>query len=347
MLAAVLGCASVISAVAGAEISLSPGAAIDYAPLAFQPQTWKAKAHSTLMLPWAGSNIVFLTTPGDYDGRLMAKWVEHLDGGWALYADLTGARPALFKQLDGKATIAAVPDFDYTCGAGCGYVGQSGVELAMFYRWNYPALQRNADAIPHYVFYEMGRNFFTFGDRHSCFTTGFAVFMRYVCMDALHCVDDDLATRRTIEKAESLVAKSDMPFLKTFTNPDGLDEKQPRLKDTSGRWIEPSDQPVTYASAMLRLYREQGGNAWLRRFFRALRECPAAPPNTRPGALQQSWNWYVAASLAARKDLSPVFADSWRLPLAPETRKALAALDWQQPSLTPAVISERVKPLWE
>ena len=45
--------------------------------------------------------------------------------------------------------------------------------------------------MPHYVFYEMGRNYYTFGDRHSCFITGFAVFMRYVCMDALKCEDTD------------------------------------------------------------------------------------------------------------------------------------------------------------
>jgi hypothetical protein len=346
-LATALLSASLVARVGAAGPGLTPGPAIDYAPLAFQPQTWKAKAHSTLMLPWAGTNLVFLTTPGDYDGKLMARWVQQLDAGWTLYADLTGARPAAFKQLAGKATIAAVPDFDYTCGAGCGYLGQTGVELAMFYRWNYPALQRNADAMPHYVFYEMGRNFYTFGDRHSCFTTGFAVFMRYVCMDALRCVDDDAPTRRTIEQAEAAVKQDHLPFMKTFTNADGWNEKQPRLKDAAGKWIEPSDQPVTYASAMLRLHREQGGNEWLRRFFRALRECPTAPPDTRAGALQQCWHWYLAASLAARKDLSPVFVDDWRLPLAPETRQALAELDWQQPGLTPAALSARVKPVWQ
>ena len=43
--------------------------------------------------------------------------------------------------------------------------------------------------MPHYYFYEMGRNFYTFGDRHSLFITGYAVFMRYACMDALKCED--------------------------------------------------------------------------------------------------------------------------------------------------------------
>ncbi len=133
---------------------------------------------------------------------------------------------------------------------------------------------RPPPAIPHYVFYEMGRNFYTFGHRHSCFTTGFTVFMRYVCMDTLRCYDDDGATRKTIDEAQALVKRGDMPFLRTFTNADGLSEKQPRLKDASGRPIEPSDQPVTYASAMLRLWLENGGNDWLRRFFQVIKPSP-------------------------------------------------------------------------
>ena len=94
---------------------------------------------------------------------------------------------------------------------------------------------------------------------------------------------------------------------------------------------------------MLRLWLENGGNDWLRRFFQVLRECPGAPENTRDGALQQCWNWYLAASLAAHRDLAPAFVDDWRLPLSGATRKALATVDWQQPDLTPALITAQVK----
>jgi hypothetical protein len=346
--AVLLGCLAVLpSAFAGfaegANVGpLKPGNPIDYGPLAFQSETWKAKGQSTMLVPWAGSNVVFLTTSVDFDGRLMAGWVRALDDGWSLYADLTGSRPAPLKQIDGRATIAAVPEFDFTCGAGCGFVGSSGIELAMFYRWNYPALERDPQAIPHYVFYEMGRNFYTFGDRHSCFTTGFAVFMRYVCMDTLKCHDEDQRTRQIIEQAEGRIKRSDLSFLRMFTNTDGLSEKEPRLKDDLGRLIEPSDQPVTYASAMLRLWRENGGNPWLHRFFVALRECEAAPENTRDGPLRQCWNWYVSASVAAHHDLSAVFVDDWRLPLSAEARHALAAVDWKQDGLTPALVNRQV-----
>ena len=205
-------------------------------------------------------------------------------------------------------------------------------------------MQRDSNAIPHYVFYEMGRNFFTFGNRHSAFTTGFAVFMRYVCMDALGCADGDSGTRRTIEGVESRIRSGDMPFLKTFTNVDGLSEKKPRVKDDSGRWVQPSDQPVTYASAMLRLRRENGGDEWVGRFCRAIAECPGASGKTREGALAQSWNWLVAASVAARKDLSPVFVVEWRLPLSSETRAALAQVDWATASVDD--IQGSIVPVW-
>lgn len=323
------------------------GQLVDYRSLAFQPQVWEQKQVSTMLLPWTGSNIVFLTTNGTYDRALMNHWVSRLDRGWGLYADLIGARPRPFKQLDGRATIAAVPGFEFTCGAGCGYVGLSGIELAMFYRWNYPALRKNTNAMPHYVFYEMGRNFFTFGERHSAFTTGFAVFMRYVCMDTLGCADEDAKTRQIIESVEPLIRTGNMSFLKTFTNADGLSEKAPRVKDAAGRWVDPSDQPVTYASAMLRLRREHGGNDWVRRCFHALAQCPPIRPKGREGALAQSWNWLIAASVAARKDLSPVFVEDWRLPLRATTRKELAAVNWSSPEISAPAILERIQPSWE
>ena len=339
----VLFCGVVVGA---NSAELKPGAPIDYAPLAFQPKTWAEKGHSTMMVPWEGKKIVFLTTSADLDVSLMGRWVQRLDDGWALYEELTGAKPRPLKEINGRATIAAVPDFDYTCGAGCGYLGHSGIELAMFYRWNYPGLRQNPEAMPHYVFYEMGRNFYTFGDRHSCFTTGFAVFMRYVCMDVLKCDDADLATRRTIEEAESKAGRNEMPFLRTFTNADGLGEKEPRLKDGAGRWVDPSDQPVMYASAMMKLYRENGRNEWLRRFFRALAQSAETSPDSREGAQRQCWNWYLAASIAARQDLSAVFADRWMMPLSSQTRTALASIPWKQADLTTAGIDKDIKPVW-
>jgi hypothetical protein len=325
---------------------LKPGSPFDYSRLAFQPESWKQRGLSLQLTPWTGSNVIFLTTNDTLNPNLMGIWVSRLDAGWQLYADLTGRMPSPSRQFEGKVTIAAVPGYDLTCGAGCGYVGATGIELAMFYDHDYPELKTYPKAMPHYVFYEMGRNYYTFGDRHSCFITGFAVFMRYVCMDALKCEDTDAETRKVIEGVEPRFSSSGLSFLDLFTN-IRLGEKVSRIKDGSGKVIEPSDQPVCYASAMLRLRRENGGDGWVKRFFHALAACPNSKPDTKAGALSQAWYWLLCASVAAQKDLSPVFAGEWKLPLAEETRAALGRFDWQRQGLTLKEAAAAVAPVWK
>ena len=201
--------------------------------------------------------------------------------------------------------------------------------------------------MPHYVFYEMGRNYYTFGDRHSCFITGFAVFMRYVCMDALKCEDTDAQTRKVIEGVEPRLSASGLTFLELFTTSTGVGEKVSRIKDGSGKVMEPSDQPVRYAAAMLRLRRENGGDAWVKRFFHELAAAPPFNPGTQAGALNQGWYWLLCSSVAAQKDLSSVFAGEWRLPLADDTQAALGRIDWKRTGLTLKEVTETVTPRWK
>lgn len=343
LLTLTLGIATFIQA---NQPTIEPGTPINYAKVAFRPEQWTKQNLNPLLVPWSGKYVTFLTRSHEFDQSLMARWIQHLDQGWKLYSDLTQRTPTLHKHLDGKATIAAVPDASVTCGVGCGFVGATGIELAKFYQVDWPAFASNPSAMPHYVFYEMGRNFYTFGDRHSCFTTGFAVFMRYVCMDTLGYIDTDSTTRQAIESVESHIKTTPLSFLQLFTNAADLSEKDPRIKLPNGNILQPSDQPVTYASVMLRLYHELGGNDWLKRFFGLLSECPTTPKTTLDGARSQSWHWYLCASLAAQRDLSPLFCDEWKLPLSQQTRKQLKALDWTKPNTRIADIQKTVSPLW-
>src|SRR5258707_1253633 len=89
---------------------LKPGPAIDYGKLAFYPQRGKERKVSTQLFPWTGKHIVLLTTRSALDGKTMTRFVDRLDGGWKLYADLVGRSPKPFKQVGGKPSIAAVPD---------------------------------------------------------------------------------------------------------------------------------------------------------------------------------------------------------------------------------------------
>ena len=312
--------------------ALPPGDAMQYKSLAFYPERWRENKVSTRLIPWEGKDIVFLTTNADFDHEVMARFVGRLDAAWKLYADLTGSRPERFRQFHDKPTIAAVPDASLTCGYGCGYVGATGIEVAGFYDTDYPLAKRDSAAFSHYMFYEMGRNYYTFGERHSIFITGYAVFMRYVCMDTLKCTDPDAQTRTTIESCEAIYAASDVPFLTAFTNlAEG--EKGHRLTDAEGRAVEPSDQPVMYATAMLKLRQENGGDEWVKRFFHQLASCPPSNGDARAGALAQCLNWLVASSAAAGKDLTPLFADRWRMPLSAPQRTAMGQVDWTDSKL--------------
>lgn len=321
---------------------LKPGAPVDYAELAFEPSRWKEGGIDTEMVPWEGKHIVFLTTKAPLEAATVARFVGRMDAGWELYANLTGRSPSPHKELRGKPVIAAVPDAGLTCGYGCGFVGLTGIELAGFYADDYPLVAKSPGAYPHYVFYEMGRNFYTFGDRHSAFVTGFAVFMRYVCMDALGCEDPDRGTRETIEKAEAFHAKDpELTFLRAFTTFDGYDEKRDRI-----RGLSPTDQPVMYASAMLKLHRECGKEAWLKRFFSLLAECPEARPRSRRAGLRQSFHWYLCASMAAGRDLSAIFCDRWRLPLSAKAREAAAGVQWSRKGLKLSEVLAAVPAEW-
>jgi len=318
-----------ISGAAAGPVPIKPGPTIEYGELAFYPERWKEKKISTTLVPWNGERVVFLTTTRPLDAGAVTRFVRRIDAGWKLYTELTGRSPTILKQIDGKPVIAAIPSADLTCGYGCGMVGATGIELGGFYDNDYPLVLRSPKAFPHYVFYEMGRNFYTFGDRHSLFVTGYAVFMRYICMDTLGCEDRDRATRVTIEKAEALYSKTrELRFLQAFTTLDGYDEKKNRLA------VSPSDQPVLYTSAMLKLHRECGKADWLKRFYAALAQCPEVKVETKEDGLRQSLSWYVSASIAARRDLAPLFCDRWKFPLSAKARKAAGEVPWAKPTLT-------------
>ncbi|MEM9702410.1 MAG: hypothetical protein AAF907_08205, partial [Planctomycetota bacterium] len=57
---------------------------------------------------------------------------------------------------------------------------------------------------------------------------------------------------------------------------------------------------------------------------------------------KQSLSWLIAASLAAKKDLTETFVDRWRFPMGPKTRRAFGAIDWASAAPTPTAVLERL-----
>lgn len=295
--------------------------------VAFHPERWISAGIDFEMLAWECDNVVFLTKKGEYDAVELSAFVSRLDDGWQIYSNLIGEQPRLNARLFGKPTICAILKRTLSCGYGCGFIGATGIEVAGFYAVDLPIFKQNPLSFEHYYFYEMGRNFFVFDDRHSLFKNGFSVFMRYVCMDCLECKDLDAQTRCTIESCEEIYVKSDIAFLHAFTELGSM--KGNRLRDTNGCEMNPSDQPVMYATAMLKLRRDYGGNEWVQKFYHTLRQCKPAPPaKDAESARTQFFTWLVCASVATGQDLTCVFADRWRMPVTEKERQLMNQIDW-------------------
>jgi hypothetical protein len=300
---------------------IQPGDPVSYK--AMYPERWQQKRTSLNLFPWEGKHIVVLTTKKDLDPEIMRIFVDRLDAGWELYGNLVKSPPGEYELVRGKVPVAMVPDASYTCGIGCGNVGATGIEIAGFYRdhfggpGDYDLVKRNRKVFQHYYFFEFGRNWNSPGRRHSHFGTGYAVLMRYVCLDTLGYVDEDKKTRTAIERGEEIFANSKDSFIDAFFNPQVKTNK-------------PLDLNGMYASMMLKLHRENGGNEWLKRYFDYLFECPEFN-----GPRPQILNWVICASCAAKKDLTPLFVDRWRFPIPRASRQVLSEVDWTAKDLNP------------
>ena len=106
---------------------------------------------------WRGNKIMLLSSSNMLNPTTMNKWVLKLDIAYNFYALCTGRDPIFNKgitYLNNRATIAEVPT---TCGAGCGYLGWSGIELqTSYFSSNYNYINRE-NLYSQELFYELGR----------------------------------------------------------------------------------------------------------------------------------------------------------------------------------------------
>jgi hypothetical protein len=318
------------------------GPAIEFEP--FYPDRWKDKPANRSVVSWEGKEVVFFTSSANYDPVVMARLLDGLDQGWRIYADVVGTRPrpvGLSEKFKGKGTLVAVPDTTYLGAGALGYLGTTAIEVGYFYEgWDktpgdYETLISNPKFFPGYYFYEMGRNYYVFGERHSLFTTGFAIAMREICMleiGAERGGKDDKKFSQDMIQFEELFYKS---------------KKQPQLAfDELGakknqKLIASDGQPLLfdglgdfYASAILYLYRNYGGRKWVKGFYHNIMQCPVSPPHIRGGMEGQFLNFIVSANLAARRDLSKIFKDRWRFKIAAPLWILLSKIDWADETLT-------------
>ncbi len=272
--------------------------------------------HKETLIPWQGEEVTLLSAPAvSREAAVMTKLLSAIDRAYRFYAAMTGREPASYFTLNGRTTIAQVTS---TCGAGCGFLGATGVEIASgFFEGMYEAAKKELyDQIP---FYELGRNFWFYGEQlafrspeQDPVISGYAVWMRFESMAAAR-VDGDMALEKFRGEVESLI---------------DLYEADPSL--TFAGTLAQNHSPGPYngtdfwASIMMRLADRYGGEEFIRRFWEMVPTLDSAASTSAAVS-----NWVEAASYAACADLSPVFYSRWGFPQpdgSVSTRAAVGAV---------------------
>lgn len=293
--------------------ALAPGPLISYKT--FQGDTLSRRV-------WEGQHLAFLTEPTGRDARIMTRIVNTFDRAWEAYQALTGKVPTTSSATtyNGRGTVAVV---GATCGAGCGYLGFSGIEIMPeFFDILYQAVE-SRNEFDQVLFYELGRNFWFYTDQleykgsnnTGSITTGYAVFMRYVTLEAAGVegaptAGVSFATARAVVEGmiDTYLANPALNWGNTLAIGQGVSNPL-NFQSTD-----------LFASFLFRLRRDFGGNAFLSRLWREVAALPVA--SSTQDAVD---NFIRASSKAAGLNLAGAFTN-WRWPVSDQVKAELARL---------------------
>ncbi len=254
-----------------------------------------------------GEHVVLLLDHPMYNSNVINAILDDLDSAYEIYTRVTGREPTLFREYNGKGSIAVV---DSTCGAGCGYVGYTGIEILKDW-WDTLYNYHNNDGLRQQIlFYELGRNFtFISGKTHTAdLSTPFAVFMSIYITDELGLPlapirtgsGDTFTVAGFIDAFQELfstyLSSNSYTFNSVFINNQGV-------SNTYG--LNGGGDVIT--GMYFNLWEAYGDN-WVENFFKDL----AARPNADT-TQETADNIVLSASSAASRDLSSVFID-WKFP---------------------------------
>ncbi|MBI1369816.1 MAG: hypothetical protein GC162_14315 [Planctomycetes bacterium] len=303
-----LCCASVQAAEGDAPAELLSPRAVEYTTF----QRDKLTLHA-----WVGEHVAVLTPTADLDAATMTKMVRGLDRVYAFYRTSTGRDPKAIKtkMIDGRTTVAVVAK---TCGAGCGNVGATGIEMMPeYFQELYTGLKKR-DQWDQVICYEFGRNFWFAGpqleyqgdDNPRSVQTGYAVFMRFMSMQSAG-LDGGPFRGKSFDEfkqtVEGLVDLYEKDASLTWANTLRVDKAPANPMDLNG-----TDLFAGFCFRLRRMY----GDDFVGKLWQEAAKRPKA--KTSQDALD---NFVIAASIAAHADLSSLFADRWRWPLSDAARK--------------------------
>ena len=261
---------------------------------------------------WQGQSVSILTpveSRGSYSTESLLQAVAGIDHGYDYYLEVTGRAPIEFgpTTINGRSTIALV---DRTCGAGCGYVGFTGIEIAPPFFDELLNAVATTDQFTILPFYELGRNFYHYGpqlqnDIYVDFGTGYSVAMQFLAIDDAGLQGAPFQGQSYVE-FQALV-RSLIDFYEANPTITFEEAFNSQTIDVNGRFLS-GDNFI--ASVLLRLDSEFG-DSFTSSFWREVELRPEALTNQ--DALD---NFFLAASAAAQVNLTVRFTDDWRWPIS-------------------------------
>ena len=290
--------------------------AVSAQPKPYQYRTFEDQ--SITLYPYTGQNIALLVPSPNLNEATLTQIVTVFDAAYDYYEQTTGREPALYFNYNGLGTIAVVPK---TCGAGCGFLGATGIELVNpTFDVLYSGV-RNNNEYDQVVFYEFGRNFWFYGDQveykgsdnTGSITTGYAVFMRFMALEATK------VTPGPFNGTDFSVFQAEV---------EGLLDLY--LADPSLNWNNtlrlgkaPSNSlnlgaTDLFASFLFEL-RELYGDQFIQQIWKEVENRPNA--STTQDAVD---NFILAASAAADENLTSLFVDTWRWPISNSAKEEAA-----------------------
>lgn len=242
----------------------------------------------------------------------MAKILAALDKAFAYYRFATGQAPTAYDPttLEGRDTIAIV---NATCGAGCSYVGFTGTEiLNQYFQVLYSGVA-NANEYDQVLFYEFGRNYWFYGgqlDYHSPdvdpVATGFAVYMRFVTMNAIGVAGGPYNGVPFLGFATAVTNLMDAYVLSpslNWSNTFRISQAPPNSLGLGGTDL--------IASLLMRIGRDFGGANFPSDFWHA-----AGLRSSAQTTLEAADNFVLTACAATHRNLTYVFANNWKWPVS-------------------------------
>lgn len=197
---------------------------------------------------------------------------------------------------------------EQTCGVGCGIIGNPGIEIeeTKFERiCKSYTINKKFDSL---IFYELGRNFWFYNKQLTCsnpflteaMRTGFAVFMRNICVEKLRIESDSINDYKYSDYLKELKSiyeyysrDSTLNITKTLFAGD-LPVLPSHFTVTSANF---------WASLLYYLYeRPEFGDQWLNKVWQ---EVSLLPPSANENDVLN--NFYIACCKASGNDLRTIF----------------------------------------